>query len=184
MMKKKEYDNCIYTEVYLPYEESAKRKLTVIDKWRCKYLSPQLNAAYLVRKMQYWYGLGGAKRFFSSFIHLKLARRYGLYISPKAVIGKGLKMYHPTSIVITSATIGENLTIFQNCTIGQKYAGKAGYDKVPCIGNNVTMYASSSIIGDVKVVDNVVIAAHSCLVSDALVAGVYAGSPAKLIKKQ
>lgn len=182
-MSKQEYENCIYTEVYLPYENSARRKLTVIDRFRCKFLSPQLNAAYLVRGMQYWHSQGGAKRFFSSFIHIKLARRYGLYISPKAVIGKGLKMCHPTSIVITNATIGENLTIFQNCTIGQKYAGKAGYDKVPHIGNNVTMYAGSSIIGDVKVADNVVLAAHSCLVSDALIAGIYAGCPAKLIKK-
>ena len=182
-MGKQEYYDCINTEVYLPYEGSIKRKLTIIDKWRCKYLSPQLNAAYLVRKMQYWHGLGGVKRFLSSFIHLKLARRYGLYISPKAIIGKGLMMYHPTSIVITSATIGDNLTVFQNCTIGQKYAGKAGYGMVPHIGNNVTMYVGSSIIGNVKVADNVVLAAHSCLVTDALVAGVYAGCPAKLIKK-
>ena len=133
--------------------------------------------------MQYWHGQGGMKKFLSSFIHLKLVRRYGLYISPNAVIGNGLKMYHPTSIVITSAIIGDNLTIFHNCTIGQKYAGKAGYDMVPHVGNNVTMYACSSIIGNVKVTDNVVLAAHSCLVSDALIVGVYAGCPAKLIKR-
>ena len=182
-MTNKEFRDCIFAEVYYPFLEGTNRRLTLLNKIRCLYFSPQLNAAYLVRKMLYLHGLGGAKRLLATFIHLKLVRRYGLYISPNATIGKGLKMYHPTSIVITSATIGENLTIFQNCTIGQKYAGKNGYGLVPHIGNNVTMYAGSSIIGDVEVIDDVTLAAHSCLLNDALEPGLYAGCPAKLIKK-
>lgn len=181
-MTYQEYKDCINTEVYLPYLEATNRKLTLVNKLRCKFISPQLNSAYLVRKMLYWNEQGRIKKLLSGFIHIKIARRYGLFVSPKAIIGKGLKMYHPTSIVITSAIIGKNLTIYQNCTIGQKYAGKAGYGLVPHIGNNVTMYAGSSIIGNVRVADNVTLAAHSCLLSDALEAGVYAGCPAKLIK--
>ena len=122
-------------------------------------------------------------RFVSQFIHLRLVRRYGLYISPKAIIGKGVTINHPTSIVITNANIGDNFTIFQNCTIGQKYGGPKGYGLVPVIGDNVCMYAGSSIIGDVKVTNNVVIAAHACLLHDALIPGIYAGIPAKLIKR-
>ena len=82
--------------------------------------------------------------------------------------------------MITNAVIGENFTIFQNCTIGQKYASKMGYGMVPHIGNNCSMYASSSIIGSVDVADNVIIGAHACLLSDAKEAGVYVGVPAKL----
>lgn len=95
----------------------------------------------------------------------------------------GLRIYHPTSIVLTNAIIGENFTIFQNCTVGQKYGGKQGYGMIPHIGNNVSMYAGSSIIGNVTVADNVVIGAHSCLVKDALEAGVYIGLPAKKLYK-
>ena len=54
---------------------------------------------------------------------------------------------------------------------------------IPHIGNNVSMYAGSYIIGNVTVADNVVIGAHSCLVKDALEAGVYIGLPAKKLYK-
>lgn len=82
--------------------------------------------------------------------------------------------------MLTNATIGDNFTIFQNCTIGQKYAGKRGYGLVPHIGNNCSMYAGSSIIGNVKVTDGVIIGAHSCLLGDAIESGIYIGTPAKL----
>ena len=115
----------------------------------------------------------------SKLIHNKLIRRYGIFVSPSCSIGIGLRIYHPTSIVITNAVIGDNFTIFQNCTIGQKYAGKDGYGMVPNIGNNCSMYAGSSIIGNVKVTDGVTIGVHACLLRDAIEPGIYLGTPAK-----
>lgn len=179
MITKEFYRKCLEVEVYGPYKEYVNRKLTIIDKIRCRYFSPELSAVYLIRKMQYYKGVpwGGV---IATIIHNKLIKRYGLYISPNCQIGLGLRIYHPTSIVLTNAVIGENFTIFQNCTIGQKLAGKSGYGLVPRIGNNVTMYANSSIIGNVQVVDNVIIGAHACLIKDALDVGVYIGIPATL----
>lgn len=106
-------------------------------------------------------------------------RRYGIHITEGTTIGKGLRIAHPTSIVVTLCEIGENFTIYQGCTIGQKH-WKSG--KYPQIGNNVTMYANSSIIGEVKVVDGVTLGANSLLIKDALEEGIYVGSPAKIIK--
>lgn len=181
-MTKEFYKKCIEVEVYGPFKECLNRELNFIDKIRCKFFSPELNAVYLIRKMQYLHSsrMGGV---ISQLIHNKLIHKYGIFVSPKCQIGLGLRIYHPTSIVLTNAIIGENFTIFQNCTVGQKYGGKQGYGMIPHIGNNVSMYAGSSIIGNVTVADNVVIGAHSCLVKDALEAGVYIGLPAKKLYK-
>ena len=178
-MTKEFYKKCIEVEVYGPFQEHVNRRLNFLDKVRCRIMSPEMNAVYLIRKMQY-YGTSQMGGGISQLIHNKLIRRYGIFVSPKCQIGLGLRIYHPTSIVITNAVIGENFTIFQNCTIGQKYAGKDGYGLVPHIGNNCSMYANSSIIGDVEVTDNVIIGAHACLLGDAKEPGVYVGAPAKL----
>ena len=36
-----------------PFKECVNRELNFIDKVRCKFFSPELNAVYLIRKMQY-----------------------------------------------------------------------------------------------------------------------------------
>ena len=51
-----------------------------------------------------------------------------------------------------------------------------------CIGNNVTMYANSMIIGDNTVSDCVTLGAGSCLLHGADKPGIYVGNPAIRIK--
>ena len=148
-------------------------------KFWCKHLSPELNALFLIRKKQYLESLGRINRVRSRIIHAKLMRKYGIHITPCTIIGRGLRIAHPTSIVITLCKIGDNFTIYQGCTIGQKYWKSGRY---PEIGNNVVMYANSSIIGDVKVADDVILGANSLLIKDANEKGVYVGSPAKIHK--
>ena len=133
---------------------------------------------YLIRKKQYLETGGRIKRFVSRFYHVKLMRRYGIHITEGTKIGIGLRIAHPSGIQITLCNIGENFTIYQNCTIGQKRPNSGLF---PTIGNNVTMFAGSMIIGEVKVADNVILGANSTLISDAEKAGVYVGTPAKLI---
>ena len=178
-MDKATYKRCISEEVYKPYL-STKKRLCLFDKIWCKHLSPELNAVYLVRKKQYLESGSIIKRTISRFYHIKLMRRYGIHITEGAEIGIGLRIAHPTSVVITSCKIGENFTIYQNCTIGQK-AHNTGL--FPTIGNNVTMYSGSSVIGKVKVADNVVLGANSLLLHDADKSGIYVGSPARLLKE-
>lgn len=178
-MTKKEFKDLIEFEIYRPYRE-AKGRLTLFDRFWCKHLSPELNALFLIRKKQYLESLrGGINRICSRILHIKLMRKYGIHITPGTTIGRGLRIAHPTSIVITLCKIGNNFTIYQGCTIGQKY-WKSG--KYPEIGNDVTMYANSSIIGDVKIADGVILGANSLLIKDANEKGCYVGSPAKLLK--
>ena len=178
-MDKKTYKECIRREVYAEYKKS-KGRLTAFDKIWCRYISPELNAVYLIRKKQYLESGSKLRRARSRFLHAKLMRRYGIHITEGTVIGVGLRVAHPTSIVVTLCKIGDNFTIYQNCTIGQK-AYKTGL--FPTIGNNVTMYSGSSVIGKVNVGDNVTLGANSLLITDAESGGVYVGSPARLISK-
>lgn len=142
-MDKKLYKECIEKEIYSEYRKS-KNRLTLIDKIWCRYLSPELNAVYLIRRKQYFESKGQIYRALSRLYHVTLMRRYGIHITPGTKIGVGLRIAHPTSIVVTLCNIGDNFTIYQNCTIGQKKWKSGMY---PTIGNNVTMYSGSSIIG-------------------------------------
>ena len=111
-------------------------------------------------------------------IRKQLMQRYCIHCYELASIGLGLQIVHPMSIAISYCEIGENFRIYQNCTVGAKKKSVCGKEDSPVIGNNVTMYASSLIIGPVHVHDDVQLAANSCLVSDATKPGLYTGTPA------
>lgn len=178
-MNRNEYKQLIAQEVYFPYSQRGKVNL-FLRIW-CKYLRPESNALYLIRKYQLnILGKYKLQKAYGKLLEICLLRRYGIYIHPNADIGIGLRIYHPHGIFITNAKIGKNFTIFQNCTIGVKKIGEFERDKCPHIGNDVIMYANSSVIGSVIVADKVEIACNACLVSDADEQGVYAGISAKL----
>lgn len=104
----------------------------------------------------------------------------GVGIPYNVIIGKGLKVYYWNSLIINYQTvIGENCTIRQSTTIGNK----SEFDKsCPIIGNNVNIGANVCIIGNIKVGDNVVIGAGSVVTKDIPANCIVVGNPAKIIK--
>ena len=95
----------------------------------------------------------------SKYYSSKISKKYACYISPKADIGKGLLLPHPTGIVIGEGVkIGNDCTIYQNVTLGRKTKNYAEY---PIIGNNVIVYCNSVIIGNVTIGDNCIIGCNS-----------------------
>lgn len=78
-------------------------------------------------------------------------------------IGIGFYFIHGEGTVIGSRNkIGKGFKIHQGCTIGHKKNGEGNGN---VIGDNVVLYANSSIIGELKIGNNVVIGAH-VLVTD------------------
>ena len=121
---------------------------------------------------------GGVSRFISKFVMLKIMRRYGCWIAPDVTCATGFRIQHPVGIVIGGGKIGENFTIYQNCTIGTAH----NCLEIPEIGNNVTLYAGSSILGNIKIVSNVSIGANSLAIRSIEESGTYAGNPCKKIR--
>ena len=82
------------------------------------------------------------------------------------VIDTGFYIIHGEGTVIGSRNrIGKGFKIHQGCTIGHKKNGEGNGN---VIGNDVTMYCNSSIIGELNIGNNVVIGGHVMITSNIL----------------
>ena len=94
-----------------------------------------------------------------------------------AEIGNGLKINHGIGLIIGArCKVGNNCLIHQGCTIGDRNGGR------PVIGNNVTLYAGSMVLGDIQIGDNCIIGANSIVTRSFPENCVLVGSPAKCVK--
>jgi len=116
--------------------------------------------------------------FIASLMRLKTGTE--LYYS--ASIGSGLVVAHGVGAVVGPRhVIGRNFTIYQGVTIGQSRA-YAQHEFVT-IGDDVTLFAGSKVLGKVRVGDGVQLAANSVLMRDADSYSLYAGVPACKVKE-
>ena len=115
--------------------------------------------------------------FFYGIIVNRLASKYNLELYAK--FGKRLKIWHKNVILNNNAVIGDDVQFHGNNCVGQKEDNKA-----PTIGNNVDIGFGATIIGNVKIANNIIIGANSLVNKNFLEEGVFiAGCPAKVIKK-
>jgi len=107
---------------------------------------------------------------------------WGIEISYKAHIGKGLKLYHGHGLVVNFSTVmGNYCTLRQSTTIGNK--GWIGDDDdSPIIGNWVDIGANVCIIGNIRIEDHVLIGAGSVVTKSIPSGAVVVGNPARIIK--
>ncbi|MFK7000568.1 hypothetical protein V3468_05410 [Flavobacterium oreochromis] len=81
-------------------------------------------------------------------------------------IDLGFYIVHGEGTIIGSRNkIGKGFKIHQGCTVGHKKNGEGKGNK---IGNDVVMYANSSIIGELEIGNNVIIGAHVMIVKNVL----------------
>ncbi|MBI6077502.1 serine acetyltransferase [Clostridium perfringens] len=113
----------------------------------------------------------------------KLAKKYGIHLGLNTKIEQGIKLPHPTSIVIGEGVeIGSNCTIYQNVTIGKKRGNLDTEYDYPKLMNGVTVFPGACIIGDIVIGENSIIAANSVVVNGNVEANtIYGGVPAKCI---
>jgi serine O-acetyltransferase len=107
-----------------------------------------------------------------------MKRRTGCEIYYSTHIGPGLNVQHGFGIVIGPRyKIGENFTIHQGVTLGQKNLNSP--NEIIEIGDNVTIFANAVVLGNIKIGNNVRIGANSVLLTDADENSVYVGAPAQ-----
>ena len=69
-------------------------------------------------------------------------------------------VHHGWGTIVLADSIGDNLDVYQNVTVGYGREGK------PAIGNNVKIYSGAVVVGKIRIGNNVRIAANSVVRHD------------------
>lgn len=135
-----------------------------------RHLFHNLQFTYYFRKYEESAG------FLSRLMIYKLSRKYGLEISPKAQIGEGMYLGHPYNITVGDGVIiGKNVNLHKGCTIGRTNRGNIGS---PVIGNCVFIGINATIVGNIHIGNDVLIAPNSYVNIDVPDHSVVIGNPA------
>ena len=113
----------------------------------------------------------------------------GIEIHPKANIGKNLFIDHGMGVVIgETSEIGDNVTIYHMATLGGISPSvnsneQRNIKRHPTLKDNVVVGSGAQILGPVTVGKNAKIGANAVVTKDVPENSIYAGNPAKLVKK-
>jgi len=112
------------------------------------------------------------------FFQNRASEVFGVDIHPAAEIKGGVMIDHATGVVIgETSKIDENVSIYQGVTLGGK--GFEEGDRHPKIQSGVSIFASSTILGNITIGQNAKVAAGSLVLKDVEAETTVAGIPAK-----
>lgn len=119
----------------------------------------------------------------SKLMLYRLSRKYGLEISTKAHIGEGLYLGHPYNITVGEDVIlGKNVNLHKGCTIGRtQKRNKSG--GTPIIGDSVFIGINATVVGNIHIGNDVLIAPNSYVNIDVPDHSIVIGKPAVIHNK-
>lgn len=110
-------------------------------------------------------------------------QRRGVYVSSHAKISQGIRLPHPTAIVIgEGVVIQPNVTVYQSVTLGGRVTGDWKKGNYPTIGTGSVLFSGVVVAGKVKVGKNCIIGANSVVLSDIPDNSVAVGAPARVVR--
>lgn len=114
-------------------------------------------------------------------LHL-FAKKYGLEVRPLQC-GRGLYLGHPYNITVNSAVeIGNYCSLHKGCTIGAENRGKR--QGAPVLGDYVYVGINATIIGNVRIGNDVMIAPNSFVNFDVPDHSIVIGNPGAIHYKE
>lgn len=101
-------------------------------------------------------------------------RDTGIDIHPGASIGEGFVIDHGTGVVVgATSIIGKNVKLYQGVTLGAKSFDRdennnpvKGVPRHPIIGNDVIIYANSTVLGRITIGDGAIIGGNLWVTED------------------
>ena len=114
------------------------------------------------------------------FFQNRASEVFGVDIHPAAKIAGGVMIDHATGVVIgETCEIGPEVSIFQGVTLGGK--GFESGKRHPNIKKGASIFAASTVLGDITIGEGAIIAAGSLVLNDVAKDSTVAGVPAKVI---
>lgn len=109
----------------------------------------------------------------------RMESKYGVMLSRNHIIGPGFLIGHWGRIILNAnATFGEDFVISNNVNVGMDMRGKrAG---VPTFGNRVCIHSNSTVVGGIKIGNDVVIAPNTFVNFDVPDHSIVIGNPATI----
>lgn len=180
------YKDCIqnaFVDTLFDINEKYKKHISIKTQYELIELiekEPTIEATFLYRLEREIF-LREESSILLPYLACIMHRQTGCEIYYSSNIGLGLNIQHGIGIVIGPRyKIGENFTIHQGVTLGQKNLNSP--NETIIIGDNVTIFAGSILLGNISIGDNAIIGANSVVLSSVEANSIYVGSPAKRIK--
>ena len=124
----------------------------------------------------------GERHTMALFLQNRASEVFGVDIHPAAKIAGGVMIDHATGVVIgETAIIEKYVSIFQGVTLGGK--GFESGKRHPNIKQGATVFAASTILGNITIGKNSIVAAGSLVLHDVDENKTVAGVPAKETSK-
>lgn len=166
------------------YPKKPYNGLYIIDKIVKESYQQIWKYQKLLRKTEYVYSK--RKNIFYLFLYCIIGRKknkvgaqLGIYI-PEYVFGKGLIIDHYGSITVNGrCKIGNNCRLHGNNCIGNKGDGRE--KEFPIIGDNFDLGFGATVIGDVKLGDNIKVGSNAVVTKNFSDNLILAGVPARKI---
>jgi serine acetyltransferase len=157
------------------FSKASFKNRSVFWKWQYYSSKPQYKTLLMYR-LHNVFKPRILKNFFGFFYRIS-SLKSGLEISTP-VLGGGMVVPHWGRIILNAQSIGNDLYVFHNVTVGNDYGTGR-----PLIGSNVFIGTNTVILGNISVGDNVLIGACSFVRENVPSNTLIAGNPARVIKE-
>jgi serine O-acetyltransferase len=105
----------------------------------------------------------------------------GISLPYTVALGRRVRIWHHSGIILNARSIGDDVHIRQNTTFGVISIERP--DGIPTIGNRVDIGCGACILGGVTVGDDCTIGANALVIDDVPPGSMAFGIPARIIRK-